>query len=188
MTEAILDLASHYFYGQKFFLIRSGVLFFIYNSRTSLSEEALPFLLDTASVSQVDRALVKILTWHTIPVSVKSLRTFPEILDFLRPPSLQKAEELFSSSSFKKILVVPTLPATKSLREESIQALQYAGLDGIILLPEIIEDTIRAIDPRKSYPVITCELLRILKHYKLAGRVSVEEKEKSTSQLELPLV
>jgi len=187
MSEVTLDLACQYFYGQKFFVLRSGSLLFLRNSRSENADAQPPLLLDAQSVPLLDRAMVKVLSWHTIPVTVKALRTFPEILDFLHETTLRKAAALFNGMPLKKVLVVPHLPVAKTAREETIAALQQAGVEGILLLPEMIEETIRAVEARRSYPVVTCELLRILKHYKLAGRVSSERRGKPPSQLELPL-
>ena len=87
--------------------------FFVFNPNPSGSTAKLPFVLGSADLTRLNRAVVVVKGWHTETFSPGLLAHAPEIFRFVEPAVFQPAEKLFGDGKpLTKILVVPALPQT----------------------------------------------------------------------------
>ena len=103
------------------------------------------------------------------------LRSSTKIFDFLKKDVLHKANQYFEldeveldtdEQSFKKILVIPSLPSGEPHRSESILLLKEKGVDGIISFGTILESLVKNVEVNHSYQKSDLlQMLRILKIY-----------------------
>ncbi len=137
------------------------------------------FQLFSADVMKIQRAIVVVKAWHTSRFTPAMLKSSSRMFDFLKKDVLQRAEQYFNfdeaqvddeiladPSSFKKILVLPGLPASDPQRSESIALLRERGVDGIITFSTILENLLRGVEANHSYQKSDLlQLMRILKIY-----------------------
>src|SRR5215471_12847699 len=120
--------------------------FFVFNPHAQKTGAALPFILSSADLPQVERAVVVVKGWHTETFSSARLMNTPEIFRFVEPATFKQAAKAFGAEGTPlKILVVPTLPQGAEAREQSIALLRAKGIDAVIpfgtMLSELIEKT-----------------------------------------------
>src|ERR1019366_8961057 len=85
--------------------------FFVLNPHPQTSPEALPFVLGSADLAFIERAIVVVKGWHTETFSSAMLTHAPEIFRFVEPKVIQQAVRASGKESTPlKILVVPALP------------------------------------------------------------------------------
>ncbi|HOK79555.1 MAG TPA: hypothetical protein PK303_02665 [bacterium] len=178
MSEVILELVEEFFQQRKYFTARSGNLVLIRKTKNEDNSDT-GFILDEMSAEHICTAIVKPIAWHTCKITTRVLETFPEILEFAKENQEKKLLEWFRGENFKKILVIPQLPAHIDLRQKVLEKLQGTGINHLITIPVILTGVINKIEPRKVYSSPICDLLRVLKFYKL---ISI-----SQEQMELPL-
>lgn len=178
MSEVILKLVEEFFQQRKYFTARSGNFILVKKTKKEIERVDLSFILDETSVTNLSTILVKTLAWHTCKLTIRVLETFPEILEFAQENQTKKFSEWFQEP-FKKLLIIPQLPAHVDLRQKVIKKLEDTGIDHIMTIPSIILGVIDRIEPRKIYSSQICDLLRILKFYKIIST--------SREQMELPL-
>ena len=106
--------------------------FFVINPR-GVGGTPLPFVLGSADLAGVARAIVVVKGWHTETFSSSVLANAPEIFRFLDPAAFRLATQSFGGEGpLTKLLVVPALPAANEARQQSIDMLRGKGLDGVI--------------------------------------------------------
>ena len=129
--------------------------------------EALPFVLTSTDLQRVSRAVVVIKAWHTDTFTPGVLANAPEIFRFLEPPVFkQAARALGGGIEPVKILVVPALPQTPEMREQSIQILRGKGVDCVIPFHTMLADLIAQIEVNRNYQKSDLlQIIRILKNY-----------------------
>ena len=85
--------------------------FFVLNPHPQKPAEALPFVLGSADLAFIERAIVVVKGWHTETFSSAMLTHAPEIFRFVEPRAFQQAVRAFGKDGTPlKILVVPALP------------------------------------------------------------------------------
>src|SRR2546427_1924336 len=85
--------------------------FFALNPRPVVDAAELPFVLTSAELSRVTRAVVVVKGWHTETFGPGVLTHAPQIFRFLEPAVFKQAARLFGGDgSLTKILIVPALP------------------------------------------------------------------------------
>lgn len=136
-------------------------------------------LWSSADLGGIKRAVVCVRGWHTERFYASTLKQARDILAFVKPGSLKHAAGLLGSTSFAKILCLPRLPASDSLRESAIKAISTGGVDGIISFETILQELILRSDAKKNYEKSdVLQLLRILKAYNLLKDPQLELFEK----------
>jgi len=127
----------------------------------------LPFVLVSANLDRVARAVVVVKGWHTDTFSPGLLANAPEIFRFLEPAVFQQAERAFGGAGgLTKILVVPALPAGDEARRQSIEVLRAKGIDAVIPFHTILADLIDRIETNRNYQKSDLlQVIRILKNY-----------------------
>jgi hypothetical protein len=142
------------------------------------ASDAVPanFILTSADLAQIPRAIVSVRGWHTEPFAPSVLTSAPDIFRFIEPQALQAAEKLLGKEGrIFKLLVVPTLPATKATRERSVELLKSKGVDGVLSFRSILEDLIRGVETNRNYQKSDLlQILRLLKNYGLIKEPQLE--------------
>lgn len=141
--------------------------FFVLNPRYRENHSTLPFVLTSADLSGIARAVVVVKGWHTETFSPAVLSHAPEIFRFVEPAVFQQAKRAFEGvGPLTKILVVPALPQNKESREQSIQLLRSKGIDGVIPFRTMLADLVEQTEANRNYQKSDLlQMIRILKNY-----------------------
>jgi hypothetical protein len=140
--------------------------FFVFNPRVQPGA-TLPFVLGSADLAGVARAVVAVKGWHTETFSAGLLAVTPRIFRFVEAGSYQQAMKSFGGEGpLTKLLVAPALPATETARQQSIDLLRSKGLDGVIPFRTMLQDLIDQIEVNRNYQKSDLlQVIRILKNY-----------------------
>jgi hypothetical protein len=140
--------------------------FFVINPRV-VPGTVLPFVLSSADLAGVGRAIVVVKGWHTETFSASVLANAPEIFRFLDPVAFRQATKSFGGEGpLTKLLVMPALPAADEARQQSIEMLRAKGLDGVIPFRTMLQDLIDRIEVNRNYQKSDLlQIIRILKNY-----------------------
>jgi hypothetical protein len=141
--------------------------FFVLNPRPQKREGELPFVLTSAEIQSIDRAIVAVKGWHTETFSSARIANTPEIFRFVGTKVFQGATRVFGeNASTLKILVIPTLPQGEQSRAESIALLRSKGIDAVIPFRTILADLVSKIEVNRNYQKSDLlQMVRILKNY-----------------------
>lgn len=141
----------------------------VVNPRGQVSGAALPALLEPDDLAGLSRALVVVKGWHTETFSPSRLALIPEIFRFAGPAVVkQAARELGEGAPIHRILVVPTLPQSEDLRQQSLAIMRENGVDAAIPFATVLADLIRRVEANRDYQKSDLlQMLRILKNYDL---------------------
>ncbi len=141
--------------------------FFVFNPHPQSSAGALPFVLGSADLASIHRAIVVVKGWHTETFSSAVLTHAPEIFRFVEPKVFQQAARAFGKEATPlKILVVPALPQGAAAREESITLLRSKGVDAVIPFRTMLADLVSETQVNRNYQKSDLlQIIRILKNY-----------------------
>jgi hypothetical protein len=141
--------------------------FFVLNPHPQSREAPLPFVLDSADLPYLSRAVVVVKGWHTETFSQAVLAHAPEIFRFVQPKVFLQAARAFGKDGTPlKLLVVPALPQDAQSREQSISLLRAKGIDGVIPFQTMLADLVRETEVNRNYQKSDLlQLIRILKNY-----------------------
>jgi hypothetical protein len=141
--------------------------FFVLNPKPEPQKSELPFVLTSAELPFINRAILVVKGWHTETFSSAVLAHAPEIFRFVEPKVLQQALRAFGKDGTpSKILVVPALPQESKARDESIALLRSKGVDAVILFRTILADLVEKIVVNRNYQKSDLlQIIRILKNY-----------------------
>jgi hypothetical protein len=141
--------------------------FFVLNPHPQPHEGALPFVLTSAHLKSISRAVVVVKGWHTETFSSAVLVHSPEIFRFVQPKVFQQAVRTFGKDGTPlKILVVPALPHAEEAREQSITLLGSKGIDAVIPFRTMLADLVRETEVNRNYQKSDLlQIIRILKNY-----------------------
>ena len=126
-----------------------------------------PFVLASADLRSIDRAIVVVKGWHTQTFSSSQLAHSPEIFRFVEPKVFQQAARAFGVDAAPlKILVVPALPQDAQARDQSIALLRSKGIDAVIPFRTMLADLVSETETNRNYQKSDLlQLIRILKNY-----------------------
>lgn len=133
------------------------------------------FILSLRDIKKISRAIVKVKGWHTESFSPSVLTTFPKIFRFVTPDVVRLAQEFFGTQEFLKILVVPSLPATRTSIEKSIEILKAKGVDGVIEFKTILEAIVNMVMPNRNY--FESDLLQLVRIFKVYDMLKLGQME-----------
>jgi hypothetical protein len=144
-----------------------GADFLVWNPEPRPRGTPLPFVLASEDLSAITQAIVAVRGWHTETFTPGTLENSPLIFRFAEgrtsvPPSNDSGQ----SSSPLKLLIVPSLPMTEDLREQSIQLLKSKGVNGVIPFRAVLADLVAHVETNRNY--VKSDLLqtiRVLKNY-----------------------
>ncbi len=141
--------------------------FFVLNPRPPSSEAALPFILSSADLPSIPRAIVVVKGWHREIFGASRLVHSPEIFRFVEPKVFQQAARAFGGEGAPlKILVVPALPQDSAAREQSISLLRSKGIDAVLPFRTMLADLVNETEVNRNYQKSDLlQIIRILKNY-----------------------
>lgn len=144
------------------------ISFIVVNLDPSFSSPPRQFVLKTENLLGVTRALIAVRAWHSKRFFPSVLLTSLPSLKFLCVNALQHARTIFKTADFKKILIIPQLPTTKSTGDKSVDILKRKGIDHVVEFRTILEFLIENVKPTKDYADSdSLQLIRLLKNYRL---------------------
>lgn len=126
------------------------------------------FELTSDDLASVRRAIVVVKGWHTETFSPAVLKN-PHLFKFVEKETLKEAEKIVGSDGpLLKLLIVPALPASEAMRQQSIELLKSKGVDGVLSFRFILLDLIGHVETNKNYQKSDLlQILRLLKNYDL---------------------
>lgn len=141
--------------------------FFVVNPLATQRASEAPFVLASADLKHIERAIVVVKGWHTETFSSARLESTPEIFRFVGPKVFQQAAKTFGENLPPlKILVVPSLPQTEAEREKSIALLRAKGVDAVLPFRTMLADLITQTEANRNYQKSDLrQTIRILKNY-----------------------
>jgi len=144
-----------------------GIDFFVWNPSPLQGQGTIPFLLGTENLKCVKQAIVVVRGWHTETFTPGTLENSPEIFRFLNPKVFDQAARTFGiSGPLTKILIVPSLPQTEDLRDQSIKLLKDKGVDAVIVFRTLLADLILHTEINRNYDKSDLlQIIRVLKNY-----------------------
>ena len=151
--------------------------FFVLNPHPEPAPSPLPFVLTSADLRFVSRAVVVVKGWHTRSTfSSAVLVHSPEIFRFVGPEVFKHALRAFDADGTPlKVLVVPGLPHSAAARDESINLLRSKGIDAVIPFRTMLADLIAKTEINRNYQKSDLlQLIRILKTYDLFKEPQLE--------------
>jgi hypothetical protein len=141
--------------------------FFVLNPHPEAQTCELPFVLGSADLATIARAIVVVKGWHTQTFSTSQLAHSPEIFRFVEPKVFQQAARAFGKDATPlKILVVPALPHEAQARDQSIALLRAKGIDAVLPFRTMLADLVRETEVNRNYQKSDLlQIIRILKNY-----------------------
>jgi len=141
--------------------------FFVLNPHPQPRNAGAPFVLGSADLAFIARAVVVVKGWHTMVFGPSQLTHSPEIFRFVEPKVFQQAARAFGKEGAPlKILVVPALPQDAPARDESIALLRSKGIDAVIPFRTMLTDLVNATEINRNYQKSDLlQIIRILKNY-----------------------
>ena len=141
--------------------------FYVHNPNPSENARALPFVLESADLLRVERAVVVVKGWHTETFSPAVLANAPEMFRFAGPEVYQQAVRSFGvDEPIHRILVIAALPADAQARDESIDLLKSRGIDAVIPFHAILATLIDRTRTNRNYQKSdVLQIIRVLKNY-----------------------
>ena len=146
-----------------------GIDFVVWNPQPVKPAAPAPFVLDSADLPSIARALVVVRGWHTESFGPSVLENSPEMFRFVEPAVFQQAARAFSPEVAPlKILIVPSLPQTAAARGQSIAILRAKGVDAVIPFRTMLADLIARAEVNRNYDKSDLlQVIRVLKNYQL---------------------
>jgi len=172
MSISALEIVKEFFIINDFYvIIKDG--FLIFKNLKEKGKELEEFVIEKEKIGFLEKGIVKVLAWHTLKFTPSVIKKFStEIFEIINKKNQIGVVE---EKNYKKILVIPGLPSTINLKNESIKILRENGIDHVILFPTIISSLIEKIDERNLYQSHTLEIMRILKYYKFLTEKKFEK-------------
>ena len=140
---------------------------FVLNPKPQPRADEQPFVLESADLAGIERAIVVVKGWHTETFSSARLASTPEIFRFVEPKVFEQAARAFGKEGAPlKILVVPALPHVAQARDESIALLRSKGVDAVIPFRTMLADLVARTEVNRNYQKSDLlQMIRILKNY-----------------------
>lgn len=133
------------------------------------------FIISPNDIKKIHKAIVKVKGWHTESFSPSVLTTFPRIFQFVTPGVVKHAQEFFDTQEFWKVLVVPSLPKSKTSIEKSIEILKNKGVDGIIEFKTVLETLAKIVKPNRNY--FESDILQLIRLFKIYDMLKMGQME-----------
>jgi hypothetical protein len=140
--------------------------FFALNPQPRPAAGPLPFVLNSEALRQVERAVVRVIAWHTETLYVGVLAKEPEIFRIAEPAILRQAARFFGEGAITKLLVMPALPHSVLARDKSIELLRCKGVDAVLPFRTLLADLVAGVEPNRNYQKSDLlQIIRLLKNY-----------------------
>jgi hypothetical protein len=155
----------------------------VYNPSYTRTERRPDFFIFASELPFIHRAMLAVKPWHTGRFTAATVRSSPDILNFLEENVQKEASKLFPpapgepgvADDMLKLLVTPGLPTQEPYRSQSVQLLKERGVDGIVSFRSMLIDLINRVEVNRNYRKSdTLQMLRILKNYDLLKEPQME--------------
>lgn len=147
----------------------------VYNPRATVHVCSPSMLWTSADVAGIQRAVVGVRGWHTDRFSPAVLDTSPEIFRFASDDSVKRAGKQLGDGPVAKLLCLPGMSSTDTLKERALNILREKGIDGVISFPTMLHELISRIQVTRNYEKSDLlQVLRILKNYDLLKEPQLE--------------
>jgi hypothetical protein len=174
MSIPAIEIVKEFFIINDFYIITKDGFLVVKNSK-KIFKEIEEFIIEKEKINFINKAIVKPISWHTLKFTPSVIKKFYEEIFEITFEKTNKILKNLDEDNYKKIIVIPGLPATTSLRNESIKIMKEKGIGHVILFHTIISGLIEKIDARKLYQSQTLEIIRILKFYKFFSNKKFEK-------------
>jgi len=164
MSIPAIEIVKEFFIINDFYVILKDSFLIIKNSKKTFKRID-EFIIEKEKINFINAAIVKPISWHTLKFTPSVIKKFSEEIFEITSEKINKILKNLIENNYKKIIVIPGLPATISLKNESIKIMKEKGIDHVILFQTIISGLIEKIDQRKLYQSQILEIIRILKFY-----------------------
>jgi hypothetical protein len=140
--------------------------FFALNPQPRPASGPLPFVLNSEAMRRVERAVVRVIAWHTETLYAGVLTKEPEIFRIVESAILRQAARFFGGGAITKLLVVPALPHSVPARDKSIELLRGKGVDAVLPFRTLLADLVACVEPNRNYQKSDLlQIIRLLKNY-----------------------
>ncbi len=138
-----------------------------YNPHPEPAPAAASSLLWSAdNLKSVRAALVGVRGWHTDRITPANLELSPELVSIAAPEVVRAAEERLGVERVMRVLCVPALAASRELRDETLEALRAAGIDGVLTFRTLLLELAAFVDVNRHYEQSDLlQIVRLLKIY-----------------------
>lgn len=144
-------------------------------------------LWGAAEIRHLARAVVGVRGWHTGRFSPAVIAKAPEIVRFAESAALKSAIRELGAGPVARVLCLPDLPASRTLRNKTLELLREKGIDGVLLFRTMLLELAAHVDPHKNYEKSDLlQILRILKKHELLRDAQLELFKKRRRQLPGP--
>ena len=171
MSIPAIEIVKEFFIINDFYVILKDSFLIVQNSK-KISREIDEFIIEKEKINFINKAIIKPISWHTLKFTPSVIKKFYEEITFEKTDKILKD---LIKDNYKKVIIIPGLPATTNLKNESIKIMKEKGIDHIILFSSIISGLVEKIDERKLYQSQTLEIIRILKFYKFLSDKKFEK-------------
>lgn len=140
----------------------------VFNPDAKPDTSPVNFELTSRDLRCVRRAIVVVKGWHTETFTPGVLKK-PRLFRFVDKDTVSQAEKAMGADGpLLKLLIVPALPATESLKQQSIALLKSKGIDGVLSFRAILLGVIERIETNRNYQKSDLlQTIRLLKNYDL---------------------
>lgn len=150
--------------------------FWVVHPQPEGGEGELPFVMDSAAVRRLGRAVVGVRGWHLEVLSAARLRSVPEILRFVEPAAWRRALRGLGAEPVPyRLLVISGLPRDEGERRETVEMLRRRGVDGVLPLRTILLELVQVVEPNRNY--VKSDLFQTLRLLKRFGFLAVPQME-----------
>ena len=156
----------------------------LHNPTVEANPTDLGFLLFSTDVARIRSALVAVAGWGTPGFSTASLRSGRSLMKFLKGEVIRKLDDWLEVPSgsmeegmgpFLRLVCLPGLPGTEKLRDQVVELLKSAGVDGAFTTRAMLEHLLRRADENRDYTgSLPLQFLRILKAYEVVKDPQME--------------
>lgn len=195
MSAVSEDIVREYFEALGFYSYRP--IKYQVSARTKRSEEEIDLLvvnsrtcarcglsgdliLKRSDLLRIPRAIVSVRGWHTERFTPALIAANPELCRFASEETLAAARSVLKGDEpIARIMCVPGLPASESLRNEAVEILRARGIDGVLLFRDLLLELARTVDVSSNYEKSDLlQFIRIMKSYDLLKDTQLDFFEK----------
>jgi hypothetical protein len=128
-----------------------------------------------ASLRRVARAIVGVRGWHTERFSPAVFATSSDIFRLADSHVAGRAAQMLGPGPVAKVLCLPGLPASGTLRKKALELLMERGINGVILFRTMLLELAAYVDINRNYDRSDLlQVIRILKNYDLLKDAQME--------------
>ena len=156
----------------------------LHNPSVAANAQDLGFLLFSTDVTRIRSASVAVVGWGTPGFSPTSLRSGTAMMKFLKGEVIGNLDDWFKVAPGSaeegmgpslKLVCLPGLPGTEKLRDQVVELLRSAGVDGVFTTRAMLEHLLRRAEENRDFTgSLPLQFLRMLKVYEVVKDPQLE--------------